>query len=142
MEKNKEALKALNQLLQGEYMAVDAFNVFISKTENEKIKSTLQEIQKRHRENISSLASYIQDLHGKPKENLGLKGFMADFKLDMELASESDFDIIKKAINGETQGINMAEKVLRGNLDDESRKIAGEILENDRLSLDKLKTLS
>jgi len=35
----------------------------------------------------------------------------------------------------------MAEKVLRGNLDDKSRKLAGEILQNDRESIKKLKGL-
>ncbi|NLM04466.1 MAG: hypothetical protein GX214_05545, partial [Clostridiales bacterium] len=49
--------------------------------------------------------------------------------------------IIEKAIEGETKGVNMAEKVLRGDLDDRSRDIAGEILEKDRKSIDKLKRL-
>jgi len=35
----------------------------------------------------------------------------------------------------------MAEKVLRGNLDDKSRNVAGEILQNDRKSIDMLKGL-
>lgn len=35
----------------------------------------------------------------------------------------------------------MAEKVLRGDLDDRSRDIAGEILEKDRKSIEKLKKL-
>ncbi len=50
--------------------------------------------------------------------------------------------MLKKAIEGETKGVNMAEKVLRGgDLDDESRGIAGEILEKDRKSIEKLKKL-
>jgi bacterioferritin len=40
-----------------------------------------------------------------------------------------------------TRGINMAEKVLRGKLDDESRNMVGGILEKDRESIDELRTL-
>lgn len=142
MDNNSETTKALNELLQGEYMAVESFNNFISRLEDENAKKTLQEIQKQHRENIDKLASYIQDIGGQPDENLGMKGKMGDIKLNMDLGSSSDMkEIVKKAIEGETQGVNMAEKVLRGDLDDRSRDIAGEILEKDRKSIEKLKKL-
>ena len=142
MSSNSETIKVLNELLQGEYMAVDSFNNFISRLEDENAKKTLQEVQKQHRENINKLASYIQDAGGQPDENLGMKGKMGDIKLNMDLGSSSDMkEIVKKAIEGETRGVNMAEKVLRGDLDDKSRDIAGEILEKDRKSIEKLKKL-
>lgn len=142
MSNNSETIKALNELLQGEYMAVDSFNNFISRLEDENAKKTLQEVQKQHRENIDKLASYIQSIGGQPDENLGMKGTMGEMMLNMDLGSESDMEeIIKKAIEGETKGVNMAEKVLRGDLDDRSRDIAGEILEKDRKSIEKLKKL-
>ncbi|WP_352404518.1 DUF2383 domain-containing protein [Sporanaerobacter acetigenes] len=142
MSNNSETIKALNELLQGEYMAVDSFNNFISRLEDENAKKTLQEVQKQHRENIDKLASYIQSIGGQPDENLGLKGNMGEMMLNMDLGSEADMEeIIKKAIEGETKGVNMAEKVLRGDLDDRSRGIAGEILEKDRKSIEKLKKL-
>ena len=142
MSNNSETIKALNSLLQGEYMAVDSFNNFISRLEDENAKKTLQEVQKQHRENIDKLASYIQSIGGQPDENLGIKGKMGEMKLNMGLGSSSDTEeIVKKTIEGETQGVNMAEKVLRGDLDDRSRDIAGEILEKDRKSIEKLKKL-
>lgn len=142
MNDNKETVKVLNELLQGEYMAVESFNNFISRLEHEDTKNVLQEVQKQHRENIDKLAGYIQDIGGQPDENLGFKGKMGDIKLNMDLGSRSDSEeIVRKAVEGETQGINMAEKILRGNLDDSSRGIAGEILEKDRKSIDKLKEL-
>lgn len=142
MDNNSETIKSLNELLQGEYMAVDSFNNFISRLEDENMKKTFQEIQKQHRENIDKLASYIQSIGGEPDENLGMKGKMGEMMLDMKLGSETDSDeIIEKAIEGETKGVNMAEKVLRGDLDDRSRDIAGEILEKDRKSIEKLKKL-
>ena len=142
MTNNLETIKSLNELLQGEYMAVESFNNFISRIENENVKSCLKDVQKQHRENINTLASYIQDIGGQPDENIGMKGKMAEIKLNMDLGSKIETtEIIKKAIEGETQGVNMAEKVLRGNLDDKSRDIAGEILQKDRRSIEKLKSL-
>lgn len=140
MDNNLETIKSLNELLQGEYMAIESFNNFISRLENENITKTFQDIQKQHRENVEILANYIQNIGGQPDENLGMKGKMGDIMLNMELGPDSiDNEIIKKAIEGETKGVNMAEKVLRGKLDEKSRDIAGEILENDRRSIEKLK---
>lgn len=139
---NKRTIEALNQLLQGEYMAVESFNNFISKLEDENVKQTFKEVQKQHRENIDKLASYIQDLGGRAEENLGMKGIMGDIKINIDIGSHADnAKIIEKAIEGETKGVNMAEKVLRGNLDEKSRDIAGEILHKDRKSIEKLKSL-
>lgn len=137
-----QTIEALNQLLQGEYMAVESFNNFIARLEDENVKQVFKEIQKQHRDNIEKLANYIQDMGGKPNENLGMKGKMGEIKLNMDLGSRTDTnEIIEKAIEGETKGVNMAEKVLRGELDDKSRDIAGEILEKDRTSVEKLKSL-
>jgi len=141
MDNKKEIINSMNQLLQGEHMAVDTFNVFIDNIKSEEKKNTLKELQQNHRENISTLASYIQDLGGKPEEKLGLKGVMADLRLELELNDEDDAYIIKKAVDGSTKGINMAEKVLRGNLDDKSREISGEILYRDRMNVDRLSSL-
>lgn len=142
MEKKSETLKTLNQLLQGEYMSVDAFNTYISKSDEKDVKETFQNVQDRNRENIKTLASYIQNEGGKPDENVGLKGKFAEMKINMELRSGTrNSDIVKRSIEGMTRGINMAEKVLRGKLDDESRHLVGEILENDRRSVDELRTL-
>jgi hypothetical protein len=71
-----------------------------------------------------------------------MKGMIADKKVSMDLGIKTDTaEIIKKAVEGETQGVNMAEKVLRGTLDSKSRDIAGEILHKDRSSIDKLNSL-
>jgi len=39
---NKEIIKSLNQLLQGEYMAVESFNNFISRLEDEKVEQSFK----------------------------------------------------------------------------------------------------
>lgn len=141
MGNNLEMIKSLNQLSQGEHMAIESFNNFISKLEDKNIKTTFQDIQRQHRKNAEILAEYIQNMGGKPDENVGMKGKMSDIMLDMELGLGSDNEVIKKAIDGETKGVNMAEKVLRGKLDDNSREFVGEILEKDRGSIERLKSL-
>mgnify|MGYP001459643048 FL=1 len=142
MSDKSKTIKALNELLQGECMAVESFNNFISRIEDEKIKREVQGIQQQHRSNIEKLAVYIQNMGGQPDENLGFKGKMGDLKVNMDLGFKTDdAEIIKKAIEGETRGVNMAEKILRGNLDDESRDLVGEILQKDRMAIRKLKNL-
>ncbi len=134
--------KSLNELLQGEYMAVQSFNNLIYRLDDEQVKECLQDVQKQHRRNIDTLAEYIQDIGGQPDENIGLKGKMGEWKLNMGLGSKSDpEEVIAKAIEGETKGIEMVEKILRGNLDDQSRDLAGDVLEKDRRSIKKLKGL-
>lgn len=140
-KRNAETIKSLNELLQGEYMALESFNNFISKVESEKLKQIFKDVQKHHRDNISVLADYIQDLGGQPDENLGFKGKMAEIWLNMKLDYKDSNEVLEKAIEGETQGINAAEKILRGTLDDEARTMTELILDNDRQSINKLKSL-
>jgi bacterioferritin (cytochrome b1) len=73
METNKETIDALNTLLQGEYMGVESFNLFISKIEDNRLKERLKSIQDKHRENIKILSNYILDLGGKPDEKIASK---------------------------------------------------------------------
>jgi len=142
MTHHQETVESLNQLLQGEYMAVESFNNFISRLKDEKVRQVFMDIQKQHRENIDKLAGYIQEIGGKPEENLGLKGTMGEIKVNLDLGPDAGTEeIIKKAIEGETKGVNMAEEVLRGDLDERSRDIAGEILHEDRKSIRKLERL-
>lgn len=142
MNNKNEEIKSLNEILQGEYMAVDVFNVFISRIDNEKEKSILQQVQNTNRDNIKTLANHIQNLGGKPHENLGLKGRIADMELSMEIGTKADSSkVIRKSIDGMTKGINMTEKTLRGTLSEESRNLVGGILENDRKSIEKLQSL-
>ncbi|HRC81415.1 MAG TPA: DUF2383 domain-containing protein [Sedimentibacter sp.] len=141
MDNKTDLINSLNDLLQGEYMAIESFNNFINRLKDKETKTIFQDIQKQHRKNAEILANYIQNIGGRPDENLGIKGKMGDIMLNMELGSSLDHEVISKAIEGETKGVNMAEKVLRGNLDNESRNVAGQILQNDRESIKKLEGL-
>ena len=142
METNKETIDALNTLLQGEYMGVESFNLFISKIEDNRLKERLKSIQDKHRENIKILSNYILDLGGKPDEKIGIKGKMGEVMLNMELGSEIDSsEIIKKAIEGEIKGFGKTEEILRGRLDRKSKDVAEKIMDRDRKAIDELKKL-
>lgn len=141
LKMSKKRIDVLNNLLQGENMAVDAFNIFINKVQDENMKNTFQEIQNQHRENMSILSNYIQDLGYEPKEKLGLKGVMADFMMNLNLTGRDDSYTLSKAIEGEDKGINMAEDISKENLDDDSKRLVNQILEQDRSSLAKLRRI-
>jgi len=141
MDRKHKEIDVLNAFLQGENMAVDSFDIFIEKVKDENIKKAFLEIQDQHKENMSTLANYIEDLGYKPKEKLGLKGVMADIMINMDLAGEEDAAILNRAIEGEEKGINTAEDIANDNLDDNSKKVISQVLEEDRSSLAKLKRL-
>lgn len=140
---DKKELSSMNKLLQGEHMAVEAFNTYIDKLQNANDKKVFEEVQNQHRDNMSTISNYIQDSGYKPNEKLGLKGTFSEAMVNMQIRDGSSrTKIINKAIEAETKGINMAEKSTRGNLDDSSRQIIGDILHQDRMSLDKIRTLN
>ncbi|WP_432407383.1 DUF2383 domain-containing protein [Wukongibacter sp. M2B1] len=141
MSKKDKIIDVLNNLLQGENMAVDAFNIFINKAQDENIKKTFQEIQNQHRENMGVISNYIQDLGYKPKEKLGIKGVMSDFMISIDLTGKDDSQTLSKAISGEDKGINMVEEIMKIDLDDESKRLVNQILEEDRSSLAKLRRI-
>lgn len=140
---SEKSIDSLNQLLQGEYMAINAFDIYTPQLKNNDYKKCFQSVQNNHRENISNLAVYIQNIKGQPQENLSFKGSFATMMMQttVSLKAMNDKEILKKIIEGEEKGIQAAEKVLRGNLDNKSRDMAGEILHQDRKSLSELKSL-
>lgn len=130
---NSKSIDTLNQLLQGEQMGVNSFNVIIDKIHNEDIKNSFQEMQESYRKHSSQLAKRIQDLGGQPNEKLGLKGVMADAMLNINLSvNDDDKHIIEKAMEGVGKGVSMAEEIAKGDLDSESNKLVKRILDEDR----------
>ena len=93
MKNKTETIKSINELLQGEYMAIESFNNFISRLETGDTKDVFQDIQKQRRENVEVLATYIQNAGGQPDENLGIKGKMGDMKVSL-LRFTKQFDTL------------------------------------------------
>lgn len=139
---NKDTAKALNQLLQGEHMAIEVFDKFISKADSNSVKRTFIEVKKFHRENIENLGRHITNMGAKPRHTKGLSGKIGELMLDIELMGKKDSKhLVEKAIEGVYKGINKAEQITRGNLDNDSRILVGNVLKKDRNSLMMLQNL-
>lgn len=124
--------RQLNSLLKGEQMAAESYEKFILAVEEKGIKDELQNIQRQHKQHAAILAEHIQNIGGRPDYNTGISGVIANARLTLETKSmNNSFDVLKRAYDGEDKGIAAAEKVVSGNLDEESRKLVNDILSQD-----------
>lgn len=125
-------IRDLNEFLKGIYMGIKAYERYIQHVDDEKIKDVLQKIQQEHKQHAIKVAARIQDLGGVPADDPGLKGLMAHMMMRMKGSTDDPNFILKDAMKGEENGIHMSEKIVRGDLDDESRQMVEQILEDDR----------
>ncbi len=130
MNKTK-GIKELNTVLKGEKMAVEAYEKFISATDNEKIRESFQQIQLNHKGNADQLAERIQNLGAVPDYSTGISGVLANIMLGLETNGKNSADILKRAYDGEDKGIAAVEEVIRGDLDDTSMTLVKDILSRD-----------
>ncbi|WAA12705.1 ferritin-like domain-containing protein [Fervidibacillus halotolerans] len=135
---NENVIKELNEFLRGIYIAIHGYERYIQHVEDQKIKDLLQQIQQDHKQHAIRIAERIQDLGGVPVEDGGMKGMMADWMMRMKGAADDPNFILKDAIRGEENGIQMSEKLVRGDLDNQSLQIVKQVLERDRKHLQQL----
>ena len=115
-------VRELNALLKGNYMAIHGYEKFIQNVKDPDAKSELQRIQQEHKENAALIAERIQNLGGVPEDGAGLMGNMGE--LMNSLKGISGNPIYHKGCIGERgKGIKMAEEIVRGDMDQESRKL-------------------
>ncbi|MCX7841591.1 MAG: ferritin-like domain-containing protein [Clostridia bacterium] len=137
---DNKVINELNAYLKGEYMAIQSYDKFISELQDENVKKEMQNIQQDHKEHASTIARRIQELGGKPVEGTGFAGLMADAKAAFEsMKKRSPLQIIKEAYDGEDKGISVAHETVKGDLDEESRKMIEGMLKKDN---EHLKTMS
>ena len=130
MESN--VINHLNTLFKGEQMAIESYEKFIRSSEDDKIKSSLREIQHDHREHAIKLAERIQSIGGKPDYGTGITGAISNLRLTLETRNKNgSVEILKRAYDGEDKGIAMAEKAIKSDLDEESKKLLDGILSDD-----------
>ena len=135
---NSQVIQELNKFLEGNYIGINAYERYINHITDEEIKKVLQDIQKDHKLHVIRIAERIQNLGGIPVDDTGFKGNMIDFTNLFKKASSDAHFIIQDALKGEDQGIVMSEKLVRGDLDLESRQLVEEILDHDRKHLNQL----
>lgn len=134
-------IRQLNKFLEGNYMAIHAYDNYIKDIEDEKIKSAFQNLQKDHKQHALLIAERIQNLGGIPANDVGMKGKMAEIVQKMTGGTKELTSIIKDAITGEQRGIKASEEILRGQLDEESLQLVKKVLNNDRKHIELLKNL-
>jgi len=134
-------VRELNALLKGNYMAIHGYEKFIQNVKDPDAKSELQRIQQEHKENAALIAERIQNLGGVPEDGPGLMGTMGELMNSLKGVSGNTEFIIKDALESEDKGIKMAEEIVRGDMDSESRKLVEGILDVNRRHVSQLDSL-
>ena len=134
-------VRELNALLKGNYMAIHGYEKFIQNVKDPDAKSELQRIQQEHKENAALIAERIQNLGGVPEDGPGLMGTMGELMNSLKGVSGNTEFIIKDALESEDKGIKMAEEIVRGDMDQESRKLVEDILDVNRRHVSQLDSL-
>lgn len=135
---DRKAVKELNAYLKGEYMAIKAYESFMERIKDPAVKEELQNIQQDHKQHAVKVSERINNLGGKPVKGAGLMGKMSDMKNIIKRNSDDTKFIIKDAEKGEYRGVQMAEEIVKGDLDPESQKLIKDILDEDRSHVGKL----
>lgn len=137
----KKNVTALNAYLKGEYMAIDSYEQFIQKVQDNKLKAQFQSIQQDHKRHAIKVAQRIQNLGARPVGGVGLTGKISEIISSFKYIGKNDNFLLRKAYNGEDKGIQMAEKVVKGDLDKHSAELVTALLNEDRGHLNTLENL-
>jgi bacterioferritin len=139
MNETKTSINELNAFLKGEYMAIDSYEHYIRIASNKSVKTLLQNIQNDHKNHALSISDRINLLGGEPADGVGISGKVAEFISTLKHKNNTqDIDILKEALSGESKGIEMAEEIVKGDLDFESAKLISNILSVDKNHLSQL----
>ncbi|MDQ0090396.1 bacterioferritin [Paenibacillus anaericanus] len=135
---NSQVVKELNTFLEGNYMAILSYERYIQHVADPDVKKVLQDIQQEHKQHAIKVAERIQNLGGVPADDAGIQGGMVEFMNRFKKATDDPNFILQDALKGEEKGIQISEKMVRGDLDPESLTLVKEILNEDRNHLDQL----
>ena len=138
--KNK-VIKELNTFLEGNFMAIHAYDNYIHHIEDVEIKQVLQNIQQDHKQHAKVIAERIQNLGGTPVDDVGMMGHVAEFINKIKGPTKDLAPILKDALVGEHRGIEKSKELLDGDLDSESLKLVKSILDVDQKHVELLDKL-
>ena len=134
-------IEELNTLLRGTYMGIRSFEHYIQKIKNPGMKKTFQKLQQQAKDNAAKIAARIQDLGGVPADSEGFTGSMHSF-MHKITAPEKAAEIIHDAMEGiKKYGILYSEKLVRGDIDGDTKKFVEEVIDTYRNQLDILEKL-
>lgn len=124
-------VKDLNDFLQGQYMGIHSYEHYIQKLQDPDVKRHFQQIQQDHKHHAMIVAQRIQNLGGTPVDDEGIAGSIQGFLSQLNLPDTTE-GLIQGALKGEAMGIEASEKIVKGDLDEESREMIDKILAHDR----------
>ncbi|KAA9021768.1 DUF2383 domain-containing protein [Niallia endozanthoxylica] len=137
----KRVVDELNQFLEGNYMAIHAYENYINHCQDAELKHTLHQFQQEHKQHAQMTADRIQSLGGIPIDHLGLKGTIIEWIKNLTEKTNRDTHIVKDALAGEARGIEVSQKILKNDLDTESKQLVEKILNHDQQHVNVLKKL-
>ena len=138
---NNKVIRELNTFLQGNFMAIHAYDNYIDHIDNDEIKQVLQNIQQDHKQHAKVIAERIQNLDGTPVDDVGMMGHVAEFMNKIKGPTKDLAPILKDALVGEHRGIEKSKELLDGDLDPESLKLVKSILDVDQKHVELLDKL-
>lgn len=138
---NKDIVKELNAYLKGEFMGIHAYEHYIQQVTDPAVKTELQRIQQEHKQHAAKLAERIQNLGGKATEDNGFMLSISEGIMNLKGFPDTVDGVLKSAINGQVKGMQMAEEIVRGDIDSVSRQIVEENLNEDREHINQLNNL-
>lgn len=135
-----KVFEELNSVLKGEQMAVEAYDRFIREVNDISLKKEFEKIQTDHKRHVDELGKHIKANGGQPKYSTGFSGTMASAMSTIKNIGDNEpIDILKQAYDGEDKGIWMAEELIKGDLDENSRELVKGMLSKDH---EHLKTMA
>mgnify|MGYP001354260971 FL=1 len=129
---NDSVINELNTVLRGELMAVESYDLFISNTDDDKIRKLFEQFRTDHKEHAELLSDRIRSLGAVPGKGTGIPGMFSQIKLEFESKRKDSEEILKRAYFGEDKGVKMVEEIIKGDLDPQSADLVGRILSKDR----------
>jgi bacterioferritin len=138
---NETVIEELNTLLRGTYMGIRGFEQYIHKVNNQDLKRTFQQIQQEQKQNAQKIAERIQNLGGIPADDEGISGSMHSFMHKL-MVPDDERKIIEEAIEGlDKYGVHYSAELIKGDLDQSSKQIADETIQDNRRHADQLRHL-
>lgn len=138
---DNSVIKELNTFLEGNFMAVHAYEKYIHHIDDPEIKQNLQKIQQDHKQHAMVIAERIQNLGGIPVNDVGMMGNVAELINKIKGSAKNLAPILKDALLGEQRGIEKSKELLNGDLDPESLELVKGILKHDQKHVDLLDEL-
>lgn len=137
---NHKIIKELNTFLEGNYMAIHAYENYIHHINDESLKQVLQSIQQDHKQHATMIAERIQNLGGISVDDVGIMGNIVEMINKIKGTNEK-ISILKDALVGEQRGIKKSKALLEGDLDPESLAIVKQILNEDEKHVELIDSL-